>query len=229
MSEEQSKWGMWFTMSLPSTTMTDLTPLMYTFLYVWCKCLPTLMNCCLSIDKIDSQKSVLSWCPLLFTLIVWNHLTHFCVTWLTLILLKGKSTYLRVFKSSKSFENNLDVLQDVLSVCATRIVGWRIFDSPYYWLKTWRFPFWLNFIVLFHHFQGATTRWEPQIATLCEAGQQFHPQHLSEDGRWVTDLSIKTPATSCLRDKMDLLEHCKKVRQEFAHFFVWIIRNYKRK
>lgn len=59
--------------------------------------------------------------------------------------------------------------------------------------------------------QGATPRWEPQIATLCEAGQQFHPQHLSEDGRWVTDLSIKTPATSCLRDKMDLLERCKKV------------------
>jgi len=59
--------------------------------------------------------------------------------------------------------------------------------------------------------QAASPRWEPQIATLCEPGQQYHPQHLSEDGRWTTDLSIKTPATTCLRDKMDLLEHCKKV------------------
>lgn len=55
-------------------------------------------------------------------------------------------------------------------------------------------------------------RWEPQIAVLCEAGQTYHPQHLSEEGRWTTDLNIKTPGSTCLRDKMDLLEHCKKVR-----------------
>lgn len=60
-------------------------------------------------------------------------------------------------------------------------------------------------------FQAASPRWEPQIALLCEAGQQYHPQHLSEDGRWVTDLNIKTPGTTCLRDKMDLLDYCKKV------------------
>lgn len=66
-------------------------------------------------------------------------------------------------------------------------------------------------IVFFFFLQAASPRWEPQIATLCEAGQQYHPQHLSEDGRWTTDLSIKTPATTCLRDKMDLLDHCKKV------------------
>lgn len=71
-----------------------------------------------------------------------------------------------------------------------------------------RFSFSIYFVF---NSQSATPRWEPQIATLCEAGQQYHPQHLSEDGRWTTDLSIKTPATTCLRDKMDLLEHCKKV------------------
>lgn len=60
-------------------------------------------------------------------------------------------------------------------------------------------------------FQAASPRWEPQIAVLCEAGQQYHPQHLSEEGRWTTDLNIKTPGTTCLRDKMDLLDHCKKV------------------
>lgn len=67
---------------------------------------------------------------------------------------------------------------------------------------------------VYKSFQATSPRWEPQIATLCEAGQQYHPQHLSEDGRWATDLSIKTPATTCLRDKMDLLEHCKKVSVE---------------
>lgn len=72
----------------------------------------------------------------------------------------------------------------------------------------------------FFSLQGASPRWEPQIATLCEAGQQYHPQHLSEDGRWTTDLSIKTPATTCLRDKMDLLEHCKKVRKDPIHTLI---------
>lgn len=72
-------------------------------------------------------------------------------------------------------------------------------------------PFHWQFCLIYLYLQSATPRWEPQIATLCEAGQQYHPQHLSEDGRWTTDLSIKTPATTCLRDKMDLLEHCKKV------------------
>lgn len=69
------------------------------------------------------------------------------------------------------------------------------------------FSFWL---------QGVSPRWEPQIAVLCEAGQTYHPQHLSEEGRWTTDLNIKTPGSTCLRDKMDLLEHCKKVRFFFS-------------
>lgn len=69
----------------------------------------------------------------------------------------------------------------------------------------------INDFDLFCSFQAASPRWEPQIAVLCEAGQQYHPQHLSEEGRWTTDLNIKTPGTTCLRDKMDLLDHCKKV------------------
>ncbi|XP_055908783.1 amyloid-beta-like protein isoform X3 [Eupeodes corollae] len=59
--------------------------------------------------------------------------------------------------------------------------------------------------------EAASPRWEPQIAVLCEAGQVFQPQFLSEEGRWVTDLSKKTPSSTCLRDKMDLLDYCKKV------------------
>ncbi|KAL5275804.1 APLP2 family protein [Megaselia abdita] len=62
--------------------------------------------------------------------------------------------------------------------------------------------------------QGASSpRWEPQISVLCEPGQGqiYHPQFLSEEGRWVTDLSIKTPVSTCLRDKIDLLDYCKKV------------------
>lgn len=60
-------------------------------------------------------------------------------------------------------------------------------------------------------FQAASPRWEPQIAVLCEAGQVFQPQYLSEEGRWVTDLNKKTSGATCLRDKMDLLDYCKKV------------------
>ncbi|XP_037915266.1 amyloid-beta-like protein isoform X3 [Hermetia illucens] len=59
--------------------------------------------------------------------------------------------------------------------------------------------------------QGASLRWEPQIAVLCEAGQGYYPQHLSEEGRWATDLNVKPAISSCLRDKIDLLNYCKKV------------------
>lgn len=59
--------------------------------------------------------------------------------------------------------------------------------------------------------QSASPRWEPQISVLCEAGQQFLPQYLSEDGRWTTETNIKVPGVSCLRDKMDLLDYCKRV------------------
>lgn len=62
--------------------------------------------------------------------------------------------------------------------------------------------------------QAASPRWEPQIAVLCEAGQSYHPQHLAEEGRWTTALNIKTAGTTCLRDKMDLLDHCKKVNTD---------------
>ncbi|KAG5673791.1 hypothetical protein PVAND_003810 [Polypedilum vanderplanki] len=57
----------------------------------------------------------------------------------------------------------------------------------------------------------SSPRWEPQISVLCEPGQQYLPQFLSEDGRWTSELSVKVPGVSCLRDKMDLLDYCKKV------------------
>lgn len=66
------------------------------------------------------------------------------------------------------------------------------------------------FLFIFH-FQSASPRWEPQISVLCEAGQQYLPQYLSEDGRWSSELTVKVPGVSCLRDKMDLLDYCKKV------------------
>jgi hypothetical protein len=72
--------------------------------------------------------------------------------------------------------------------------------------KKINFPF---FIILY--FQCSSSRWEPQISVLCEAGQQYLPQYLSEDGRWTSELSVKVPGVSCLRDKMDLLDYCKKV------------------
>jgi hypothetical protein len=65
--------------------------------------------------------------------------------------------------------------------------------------------------IFFCSFQSASPRWEPQISVLCEAGQTYLPQYLSEDGRWASELSVKVPGVSCLRDKVDLLDYCKKV------------------
>ncbi|XP_055677298.1 amyloid-beta-like protein isoform X5 [Lutzomyia longipalpis] len=82
-------------------------------------------------------------------------------------------------------------------------------------MSSWGFVFVFVLSTLFSDItfsvQAASPRWEPQIAVLCEAGQIYHPQYLSEEGKWVSDLKIKVPSSSCLRDKIDLLDHCKKV------------------
>ncbi|XP_055715620.1 amyloid-beta-like protein isoform X23 [Phlebotomus papatasi] len=78
-------------------------------------------------------------------------------------------------------------------------------------MSSWGFVFVFVLSTLFSDITAASPRWEPQIAVLCEAGQIYHPQYLSEEGKWMSDLKIKVPSSSCLRDKIDLLDHCKKV------------------
>ncbi|XP_046981363.1 amyloid-beta-like protein [Schistocerca americana] len=53
---------------------------------------------------------------------------------------------------------------------------------------------------------------EPQVAVLCEKGAgaaQYHSQYMGETGRWMPDTASK-PA-SCRKDKLEILEYCKKV------------------
>lgn len=87
-----------------------------------------------------------------------------------------------------------------------------------------KFIFLFKYIYLFLYFtsfQAASPRWEPQIAVLCEAGQVYQPQYLSEEGRWVTDLNKKSTGATCLRDKLDLLDYCKKVSENYAISFIF--------
>ncbi|XP_061936918.1 amyloid-beta-like protein isoform X4 [Apis cerana] len=49
-------------------------------------------------------------------------------------------------------------------------------------------------------------RSEPQVATLCEAGEVYLAQHMGEQGRWVSSTDKK----SCMTDKLEILEYCKK-------------------
>ncbi|KAK6634025.1 hypothetical protein RUM44_004632 [Polyplax serrata] len=55
---------------------------------------------------------------------------------------------------------------------------------------------------------------EPQVAILCETGsgsgkgQAYHAQYMTEQGKWATDVNSKV---TCLKDKMDILDYCKKV------------------
>ncbi|XP_026493805.1 amyloid-beta-like protein isoform X3 [Vanessa tameamea] len=55
----------------------------------------------------------------------------------------------------------------------------------------------------------ATNGAEPQVAVLCEAGATYHPQYMSAAGRWTPDLTTKPH--NCLKDKMEILDYCKKV------------------
>ncbi|XP_066588778.1 amyloid-beta-like protein isoform X2 [Prorops nasuta] len=49
-------------------------------------------------------------------------------------------------------------------------------------------------------------RSEPQVATLCEPGEAYLAQHMSDQGRWVSSTDKK----SCMTDKLEILEYCKK-------------------
>ncbi|XP_015184340.1 PREDICTED: beta-amyloid-like protein isoform X3 [Polistes dominula] len=49
-------------------------------------------------------------------------------------------------------------------------------------------------------------RSEPQVATLCEVGEVYLAQHMGEQGRWVSSTDKK----SCMTDKLEILEYCKK-------------------
>ncbi|XP_053608889.1 amyloid-beta-like protein isoform X1 [Plodia interpunctella] len=59
------------------------------------------------------------------------------------------------------------------------------------------------------HAGQASTGAEPQVAVLCEAGSTYHPQYMSSAGRWTPDLTTKPH--NCLKDKMEILDYCKKV------------------
>ncbi|XP_011349454.1 amyloid-beta-like protein isoform X2 [Ooceraea biroi] len=49
-------------------------------------------------------------------------------------------------------------------------------------------------------------RSEPQVATLCESSEVYLAQHMGEQGRWVSSTDKK----SCMTDKLEILEYCKK-------------------
>lgn len=67
----------------------------------------------------------------------------------------------------------------------------------------------------------ASTGAEPQVAVLCETGNTYHPQYMSAAGRWTPDLTTKPH--NCLKDKMEILDYCKKVRTSVIVIDICII------
>lgn len=59
---------------------------------------------------------------------------------------------------------------------------------------------------------GAVSHFEPQVAMLCDSGihgqESYHPKYMTEQGEWLSDLYSKA---TCFKDKMDILNYCKKV------------------
>jgi len=63
---------------------------------------------------------------------------------------------------------------------------------------------------------GAGRHFEPQIAMLCPekgdlANKLFHNKFLSSSGKWESDTDMKA---TCKKDKVEILEYCKKVYPE---------------
>lgn len=49
---------------------------------------------------------------------------------------------------------------------------------------------------------------EPQVAVVCDVRNPLHPQYMDSTGKWVSDLDNKN---SCLKDKIEILDFCRKV------------------
>ncbi|XP_046384471.1 amyloid-beta-like protein [Ischnura elegans] len=58
---------------------------------------------------------------------------------------------------------------------------------------------------------AASAHFEPQVAMLCDVGGKatYHNQYMTVGGRWVADTDTK--GNGCMKDKMEILEYCKKV------------------
>jgi hypothetical protein len=54
---------------------------------------------------------------------------------------------------------------------------------------------------------------EPQVAVMCEPRATYHNQYMTEAGHWVSDPETKA---ICPRDKMAVLEYCKKVSTQLT-------------
>lgn len=62
---------------------------------------------------------------------------------------------------------------------------------------------------------------------LCDAGvhgqEAYHPKYMTEQGEWVSDLYSKA---ACFKDKMDILNYCKKVSLNFFSVVHYCLNHY---
>jgi amyloid beta A4 protein len=63
----------------------------------------------------------------------------------------------------------------------------------------------------------APVHFEPQVAVLCDAKSDtpYYSQYMSENGRWTSDTKRKV---GCLKEKVDILDYCKKVSISHRYF-----------
>jgi Amyloid A4 N-terminal heparin-binding len=80
----------------------------------------------------------------------------------------------------------------------------------------------LFFLVIFQAGSAGTStaevpaaHFEPQVAVMCEPRATYHNQYMTEAGHWVSDPETKA---ICPRDKMAVLEYCKKVSTQLLVF-----------
>lgn len=56
---------------------------------------------------------------------------------------------------------------------------------------------------------------EPQVAVVCDVRNPLHPQYMDSAGKWVSDMDNKN---SCLKDKIEILDFCRKVKRTNLFF-----------
>lgn len=56
------------------------------------------------------------------------------------------------------------------------------------------------------------THFQPMISMLCDKHGKFHNQYLNEQKQWISDTD---PTATCIKDKLEILEYCRKVSDQF--------------
>lgn len=81
------------------------------------------------------------------------------------------------------------------------------------------FHIFLRFKAVSANLENEYVHFQPMVAMLCSHGK-VHNQYFNEQRKWVTD---SDPTSTCTKDKLEILEYCRKVCFNSSFFFFFLM------